>query len=135
LLTDGGNNTGTPDPLTAAAIARALGIRVYAVGVSSTNVSRSEIPATMGEAPSSLTTFEERLLQRIATTSGGRYYRATDNATLQRVMGEIDRAERTELTLREVLSYRELFWIPLGVALLLLGTAAALRLTVFRGVP
>jgi Ca-activated chloride channel family protein len=135
LLTDGGNNTGTPDPLTAAAIARALGIRVYAVGVSSTNVSRSEIPATMGEAPSSLTTFEERLLQRIATTSGGRYYRATDNATLQRVMGEIDRAERTELTLREVLSYRELFWIPLGISLLLLGAAAGLQLTVLRGVP
>jgi Ca-activated chloride channel family protein len=67
--------------------------------------------------------------------SGGRYYRATDNATLQRVMGEIDRAERTELTLREVLSYRELFWIPLGVALLLLGAAATLRLTVLRGVP
>src|SRR5579862_2626239 len=113
LLTDGGNNTGTPDPLTAAAIARALGIRVYAVGVSSNKVSRSEIPASMGEAPSALTTVEERLLQRIATTSGGRYYRATDNAALERVMGEIDQLERTELTLREVLSYRELFWIPL----------------------
>ncbi len=135
LLTDGGNNTGTPDPLTAAAIARALGIRVYAVGVSSNKVSSSEIPASMGEAPSSLTTFEERLLQRIATTSGGRYYRATDNATLQHVMGEIDRLERTELTLREVLSYREMFWVPLALALLLLSAAVALRETILRGVP
>ena len=135
LLTDGGNNTGTPDPLTAAAIARALGIRVYAVGVSSNKVSSSEIPASMGEAPSSLTTFEERLLQRIATTSGGRYYRATDNAALEHVMGEIDRLERTELTLREVLSYRELFWIPLALALLSLVTAMVLRETLLRGIP
>jgi Ca-activated chloride channel homolog len=135
LLTDGGNNTGTPDPLTAASIARALGIRVYAVGVSSNRVSRSEIPASMGEAPSSLTTFEERLLERIATTSGGRYYRATDKATLEHVMAEIDRLEQTELTLREVLSYRELFAVPLSIALLLLGAVAALRATVLRGVP
>lgn len=135
LLTDGGNNTGTPDPLTAAAIARALGIRVYAVGVSSTKVSSSEIPASMGEAPSSLTTFEERLLQRIATTSGGRYYRAKDDAALEHVMDEIDRLERTELTLREVLSYRELFWIPLVVALALLGTGGLLRETILRGIP
>jgi Ca-activated chloride channel family protein len=135
LLTDGGNNTGAPDPLTAAAIARALGIRVYAVGVSSNKVSNSEIPASMGEAPSSLTTFEERLLQRIATTSGGRYYRATDNAALEHVMGEIDRLERTELTLREVLSYREMFWVPLALALFLLAAAVALRESVLRGVP
>lgn len=135
LLTDGGNNAGTPDPLTAAAIARALGIRVYAVGVSSNNVSSSEIPASMGEAPSALTTFEERLLKRIASTSGGQYYRATDHAALERVMGEIDRAERTELTLREVLSYRELFWIPLSLALLLLAGGLALRSTVLRGTP
>lgn len=135
LLTDGGNNTGTPDPLTAAAIARALGIRVYAVGVSSNKVSSHEIPASMGEAPSSLTTFEERLLRRIATTSGGQYYRATDNAALEQVMGEIDRLERTELTLREVLSYRELFWIPLVLSLLLLAVAALLRSTMLRGVP
>jgi Ca-activated chloride channel family protein len=135
LLTDGGNNTGTPDPLTAAAIARALGIRVYAVGVSSNKVSSSEIPASMGEAPSSLTTFEERLLRRIATTSGGRYYRATDNVALEHVMGEIDRLERTELTLREVLSYREMFYVPLALALLLLAVAVLLRETVLRGVP
>lgn len=135
LLTDGGNNTGTPDPLTAAAIARALGIRVYAVGVSSNTVARSEIPASMGEAPSSLSTFEEQLLQRIATTSGGRYYRATDNAALEHVMAEIDRLERTELTLREVLSYREVFWAPLTLSLMLFTAAALLRQTVFRGVP
>jgi Ca-activated chloride channel family protein len=135
LLTDGGNNTGAPDPLTAAAAARALGIRVYAVGVSSTTLAKSDIPASMGEAPSSLSSGEERLLQRIATTSGGRYYRATDRAALERVIGEIDRLERTELTVREVLSYRELFWIPLALALMLLLLAAVLRSTVLRAVP
>jgi Ca-activated chloride channel homolog len=135
LLTDGGNNAGKPDPLTAAAAARALGIRVYAVGVSSNALARSEIPATMGEAPSSLSTSEERLLQRIASVSNGRYYRATDNAALEHVMGEIDKLERTELTLREVLSYHELFWIPLGLALVLLVMAGTLRSTLLGGIP
>jgi Ca-activated chloride channel homolog len=135
LLTDGGNNTGVPDPLTSAAAARALGIRVYAVGVSSNTIAKSDIPASMGEAPSSLSSVEERLLKQIATTSGGRYYRATDNASLERVIGEIDRLERTELTLREVLSYRELFWIPLGIALAVLLAASGLHATVLRGVP
>jgi Ca-activated chloride channel homolog len=134
-LTDGGNNAGTPDPLTAAAAARALGIRVYAVGVSSSGLAPSAVPASMGEAPSSLSSNEERLLQRIASVSHGRYYRAQDNAALEHVMGEINRLERTELTLREVLSYHELFWIPLGLALALLLTAGALRATILRGVP
>lgn len=139
VLTDGGNNAGRPDPLTAAAAARALGIRIYTVGVSGrgrtpTALYATGVPANM-ETPSAITTVEERLLTRIATVSGGRYYRATDDAALRGIMTDIDRLEQSEVHLTEVLSYREYFWVPLTVGLLLLVTALALRLTVLRTLP
>ena len=86
-------------------------------------------------SPSALTTVEERLLRQIATVSGGRYFRATDDNTLRGVMAEIDRAERSEIHLTEVLSYREYFWVPLGIGFLLLVASVALRMTVLRTVP
>jgi Ca-activated chloride channel family protein len=139
VLTDGGNNAGTPDPLTAAAAARALGIRIYTVGVSARATTPTAPyltgrPASM-ESPSALTTVEERLLRQIATVSGGRYFRATDDNTLRSVMAEIDHAERSEIHLTEVLSYREYFWVPLGIGFLLLVASVALRMTVLRTVP
>ncbi len=142
LVTDGGNNAGMPDPLTAAAIARALGIRVYAVGVSANTLHGTEAavdsmgaPASMGEAPSSLTSVEELLLKRIATTSGGRYYRATDDAGLRGAIEDIDRLERTDLHLRQVLTYHEWFWVPVVTACVLFIGAWALRATLLKGVP
>jgi Ca-activated chloride channel family protein len=139
VLTDGGNNAGSPDPLTAAAAARALGIRIYTVGVSARATTPTAPyltgrPASM-ESPSALTTVEERLLRQIATVSGGRYYRATDDNALRGVMGEIDQLERSEVHLTEVLSYHEYFWVPLVVGLLLLLASLVLRTTVLRTVP
>jgi Ca-activated chloride channel family protein len=139
VLTDGGNNAGSPDPLTAAAAARALGIRIYTVGVSARATTPTAPyltgrPASM-ESPSALTTVEERLLRQIATVSGGRYFRATDDAALRGVMAEIDQLERSEVHLTEVLSYREYFWIPLLLGLVLLVVALSLRTTVLRTVP
>lgn len=139
LLTDGGNNAGTPDPLTAAAAARALGIRIYTVGVSANGTTptapyRTGRPATM-ESPSALTTVEERLLKQIATVSGGKYYRAADDNTLRSVMDEIDQRERSEVHLTEVLNYHEYFWAPLTLGLVLLMGWVALSRTVLRTVP
>jgi Ca-activated chloride channel homolog len=139
VLTDGGNNAGTPDPLTAAAAARALGIRIYTVGVSAQGTTptapyRTGRPATM-ESPSALTTVEERLLRQIATVSGGQYFRASDDNTLRAVMAEIDRRERSEVHITQVLSYREYFWVPLALALLALVGWVGLSRTVLRTVP
>ena len=124
LLTDGGNNTGYPDPLVAAEAARALGIRIYAIGVSSGGATplapyETGRPATM-EAPSTLSSHEEQILQRIASISNGRYFRVSDDGALVHVLAEIDGLERTERHLTEVISYHEYFAIPLGAALLLL---------------
>ncbi len=139
LITDGGNNTGYPDPLTAAAVAHAIGVRIYTVGVSSRGATPvapyvTGRPATM-EAPSALSTAEERLLRQIATVSGGRYYRASDDAALASIMIDIDRLEKTELHLREVERYREYYPVVLGAALLLLAADIVLRSTWLRTIP
>jgi Ca-activated chloride channel homolog len=139
VLTDGGNNAGRPDPLTAAAAARALGIHIYTIGVSgnartATALYKTGIPANM-ETPDAITSVEEKLLTRIATISGGRYFRATDDAALRGIMADIDRLEQSEVHLTEVLSYHEYFWVPLLVGLVLIGTAGVLRLTALRTLP
>jgi Ca-activated chloride channel family protein len=137
LVTDGGNNTGTPDPLAAAAAARALGIRIYTVGVSGRAAaapSLSSRPATM-EAPTPLSDRDEALLRRIASVSGGAYFRASDRDGLARAMREIDQREKTTLHLREVRSFRELFpWLAIP-ALLLLAAELVLDATWLRRVP
>ena len=139
LITDGGNNTGSPDPITAAEAARALGIRIYTIGVSSqgrTNVApyKTGRPSTM-EVPSALTSTEERVLGRIASISGGRYYRAMNIGTLTDVMADVDRLEKTNLHLREVRSYHEWFVALAIPAVLLLALALALRVGPLRTLP
>ena len=140
LITDGGNNAGVPDPLTAAAAARALGIRVYTIGVSAAAgatpppLAAGQRPATM-EAPSVLTTREETLLRQIASTTGGRYYRATEDTVLVSAMADIDRVERTEMHLTEVVSYHEHYAIALVPALILLTLALTVQATWLRTLP
>ncbi|MDQ2929563.1 MAG: VWA domain-containing protein [Gemmatimonadota bacterium] len=118
LFTDGGNNTGSPDPIKAAEIARALAIRVYTIGV---------IP--------SLSTREEDVLQRIASITGGRFYRATDPAALAGIMDAIDRVEKTQRYLPEVLMYREYYVFLLIPATVLLLLELVLRIAWLRRLP
>lgn len=122
LLTDGVNNRGEIDPLTAAQIAQKFGIRIYTVGV-----------GTIGEAPYPFQTpfgiryqmvpveIDENILKQISGITGGKYFRATDNRKLVQIYEEIDRLEKTRV---EVTSYRnakELFynWAFIGLFLLL----------------
>jgi len=93
LLSDGESNRGTIDALSAADAARALGIRVFTVGVGSDGVA----PVPIGSAPAGFEYAElpvgldEELLREIATRTGGEYFRATDADALARIYGEIDR--------------------------------------------
>ncbi len=137
LLTDGVNNAGQVDPLTAAETARALGVRVYTIGV-----------GTTGEAPYLLedprfgrryvrvvVRIDEETLQQIAARTGGRYYRATDPQALNQVYAEIDRLERSPLTgRRPVVRLDRYLWLlipTLGLVML----EGALRATLFRRLP
>ena len=123
LLTDGVNNAGEIDPITAAQIAQKFGIRIYTVGV-----------GTMGEAPYPFQTpfgkryqmvpveIDESLLKQISNITGGKYFRATNNRKLVEIYEEIDRLEKTRV---EVTSYRhakELYfnWAFAGFLLLLI---------------
>jgi Ca-activated chloride channel homolog len=121
LLTDGVNNAGEIDPISAAQIAKTFGVRIYTVGV-----------GTRGEAPYPVQTpfgtryqmvpveIDEKVLQEISNSTNGMYFRATDNQKLKEIYNEIDQLEKTKV---EVTSYRkstELFYGWLGGGFLLL---------------
>jgi Ca-activated chloride channel family protein len=126
LLTDGMNNRGEIDPLTAAQIAQSFGIRVYTVGV-----------GTIGEAPYPVQTgfgiryqnmpvdVDEKTLRSIAQITGAQFYRATNNRALRDIYAEIDRLEKTKIEVRAYRSYTELFdgWVWIALAALLLEVA------------
>jgi Ca-activated chloride channel family protein len=137
LITDGANNTGTPTPLVAAEAARALGIRIQAIGLSTLDTSSVALNGVwrVGNTAPRLTGGDEAALQRMAERTGGRYYRATDAEALDGIMKQIDQAERIEVHVGETRDYRELYPFFLGPALLLLGLELCLGLTVLRTLP
>ena len=137
LITDGANNTGKPTPFVAAEAARALGVRIHAVGVSAPDTSalRDGFIWRQGRTPDRLTSSDERVLRRIAERSGGEYFRATDPNALQEVLAKIDPIERNDVKISETRDYRELFLWALAPALLLLAAELLLRATLFRRLP
>jgi Ca-activated chloride channel family protein len=128
LLTDGISNSGDIEPLNAAPLAEALGIRVYTIGAGSSG--RVRIPVTDMFGRSVMRQvhipIDEETLARIAEITGGRYFRAENRNQLEEVFQEIDELERTEVELTEYTLYTEQFpWI-VASGLALLGTARLL---------
>ena len=107
LLTDGVNNSGAIDPLTAAKIAQAMDIKIYTIGVGT----------KVGNAQWDL---DEDLLREIASTTGGKYFRASDPQALDSVYATINRLEKTKFKVKEYVSYNEAYSACLVLALLLL---------------
>jgi Ca-activated chloride channel homolog len=129
LLTDGQSNAGKITPQTAAEAAAALGIKVYTVGAGTRGVAPYPVQGLFGEKvyrPMQVD-IDEETLQKIATTTHGRYFRATDTPTLREIYAEIDRSEKTPFEAPEYLDYRELYpwlaWPALGILLLEIGLA------------
>jgi Ca-activated chloride channel family protein len=122
LLTDGVNNRGTIDPRTAAQAASAFGVKIYAIGVGTEGMA----PVPVGRGVFGLryenrpVEIDDALLTEVAQKTGGRYFRARDAATLQRITEEIDRLERTPVRTRVYTRFTELFRIPLTLAVLAL---------------
>jgi Ca-activated chloride channel family protein len=137
LITDGANNTGQPTPLVAAEAARAVGVRIHAIGLSSRDTTSIPLNGVwrVGSTAPRLTGRDEMMLRRIAERTGGRYYRATDPEALNGIMSEIDQAERIDVRVSETRDFRELYPILLGPALLLLGLELGLGLTWLRSLP
>ena len=137
LLTDGQNNRGEIDPITAAQAAQAFGIRVYAVGAGTrgTALYPVEDPYFGRRYVPMPVNIDEDVLKRISDMTGGKYFRATDRRSLEAIYLEIDRMEKTEIKVKEYTRYSELFPFFAGAALVLLLIETGLANTRFRKIP
>ena len=137
LLTDGQNNRGSIDPATAARMAQALDVRIYAVGAGTRGEARVPVddPLFGRRYASVQVDIDDEALEEMASLTGGRYFRATDRESLERVYEEIDALETTEIEMTSFTRYGELFPYPLGAGLGLLLLEAALGRTVLRRLP
>ena len=136
LLTDGSNNRGDIDPMTAAEIAKTFNIRVYAIGVGSYSKEvRVPIHTPYGVHYGTMSSeFDESTLRNIAQMTGGEYFRATDNNSLKAIYQQIDQLEKTKIRVREYSKRTEHFAPFLLAALLCLLMELLLRFFVLRTV-
>ena len=136
LLTDGTNNAGVVDPITAAEIARNFGIRIYTIGVGTKGMAPSPVMTPYGIRYQSMPVeIDEDKLRRIAAIGDGQYFRATDENVLKNVFAEIDRMEKTKLSVQQF-SRREEAYMPWAlVAIFLLAVEIFLRYTLLRNIP
>jgi Ca-activated chloride channel family protein len=136
LLTDGSNNMGEIAPVTAADIAKAFGIRVYTIGVGTKGMAPYPFQTAFGIQYQNIPVeIDESTLKQIAATTGGQYFRATDNTSLKGIYAEIDRMEKTKISVQEFSKKQEEYknWALLIFALLLL--ELLLRNTLLRNIP
>lgn len=110
LLTDGVNNSGEITPQTAADIAKTYGIRVYTIGVGANGTAPYPVMTPWGVQMQNVEVeIDENLLKNIAETTGGRYFRATDNTKLSEIYSEINKMEKARTTIDSFPIYKELF--------------------------
>jgi Ca-activated chloride channel homolog len=136
LLTDGVNNAGEVDPISAAEIAKAFGIRIYTIGV-----------GTRGEAPYPVQTpfgtryqmvpvdIDEAMMTKIAEITGGQYFRATNNRALAEIYEKIDKLEKTKIEITSYKNASEKYHSWLWGGLLLLLIELGLSRTILRKLP
>jgi Ca-activated chloride channel family protein len=138
LLTDGVNNTGYVAPMQAAKIAQEFGVKVYAIGVGSTGQTMAPSARRRdGRYVFNMVRVEidEALLNQIANMTGGKYYRATDEASLVNIYDTIDNLEKTEIDVTVIKRYSEEFYIFVILGLIFLALEVFLRYTVLRTIP
>lgn len=141
FLTDGENNSGTIDPETALEIAKGFGIRIYTIGAGRDG--DAQLPVETQDAFGRRvkryqpihSTVNDELLGKMASDTGGKYYRATDNESLQKVFTDIDRLERSKIDVSQYTKYAELYepWLIAGLVLFVISWL--LQVTLFRRVP
>ena len=136
LLTDGVNNAGEIAPVTAAEIAKTFGIRVYAIGVGTQGTAPYPFQTAFGVQYRDIPVeIDEPTLKQIAATTGGQYFRATDNTSLKEIYSEIDKMEKTKISVQQYSKKQEEYknWALLLFALLLV--EILLRNTLLRNIP
>jgi Ca-activated chloride channel family protein len=137
LLTDGMNNTGKISPLAAAEAAKALGVRIYTIGVGV----RGKAPIPVRDEAGNMRLImakvdvDEKTLQAVADLTGGKFYRATDTDSLQRIYEQINRLETSAQTVHKFEHYEELYPWALIPALGILALSLGLQHTRYRRLP
>ena len=137
LLTDGVNNSGKISPLAAAEAARALGVKVYTIGVGVRGKAPIPVRDEAGKIHVIMATVDvdEKTLQAVASETGGLFYRATDTDSLQKIYEQINRYEKSAQTVQKFERVEELYRWPLFPSLGLLGLGMILQHTRFRRLP
>lgn len=137
LLTDGRNNRGEIDPITAAQTAQAFDIKVYTIGAGTRGSALYPVndPFFGKRYVPMQVDVDEETLRKIASLTKGQYFRATDRQSLEKIYREIDTMEKTKIKVKEYTRYSELFFYFLGAALFLLFGEIVLANTRFRKIP
>lgn len=137
LLTDGVNNSGLIDPMTALEIAKAYKVRVYTIGVGTQGSANYPVQdqygrTVMQQMPVQI---DEPLMSKIALQTGGKYFRAVDNSSLRNIYKEIDKLEKTKIEINSFKRFTELYFIYAFIGLLCLLLEMVLRYTYYRTLP
>ena len=136
LLTDGVNNGGLIDPATALEIAKAFKVKVYTIGVGTDGYAPTPVSTPMGIVmQNEKVAIDEKLLKTIAAQTGGKYFRATDNASLQYIYDSIDRLEKSKVEITSFHRFTEKYYPLVIAAMILLLLEITLRFTVFKKFP
>lgn len=136
LLTDGSNNMGDISPMTAAEIAKSLGIRVYTIGAGTNGTARYPMPVGNGVQYVNLPVeIDTKTLNDISNATDGKFFRATNTRELQQIYKEIDQLEKTKLNVKQYSKKYEAFQPFALAAILTLLLELLLRVTIFRRIP
>lgn len=136
LLTDGSNNMGDISPMTAAQIAKSLGIRVYTIGVGTNKVARYPMPVAGGVQYVNIpVNIDTKTLRDIALTTDGNFYRATNTRELKQIYRDIDKLEKTKMSVQRFSKRYDAFQPFALAAVLVLLLELLLRNTVLRRIP
>jgi len=136
LLTDGSNNRGDISPMTAAEIAKSLGVRVYTIGIGTTGTAR--YPMNVGGATQYVNVpveIDEQTLRSIASATDGDFYRAKNNKELNQIYKEIDKLEKSKLNVKQYSRRYEAYQTFALIAVIALLLELLMRITVFRRIP
>ena len=141
FMTDGENNSGTIDPETALEIAKGYQLKIYSIGVGRDG--ETQIPVFITDALGNkikryqpfTSTVNEELLSRMATETGGKFYRASSGSALQKIFSEIDQLEKTKVDINKYTKYTELYPPYLMIAVVLYILSYLLSQTILRRVP
>jgi Ca-activated chloride channel homolog len=136
LLTDGVNNMGALDPMSAAEISKLYGIRIYTVGVGTIGYAPVPVQTPFGVQLQSMEVkIDEPLLKQISAMTDGRYFRATNNVKLKQIFQEIDKLEKSKIDVTEFRKKREEFLLLALIALGLFVSELLLKYLYLKSIP